>query len=481
MLRGRVGAGLLVAALLSGPLGGCVYYNGMYNANRLAKSARKAERDGRTFDANNLWGQVATKAESVLVRHPTSKYAEEAELLRGVALARLGQCDQALGPLSRLATTRSSPDLREDALLATGRCQMAGGNLAAADAAFAQLLQSKNSDRRREARFQHARLLRQGGDYPAALRALDGIHEPRAESERVLALAGAGRVPEALALADTLIAGGDTTKHWDTLLVTMAQQSPAAASQLVDRVQRLPRRTPELQARTFLEDGTRLSAIDRARAEHRFRQAMAAGGTGEYAGRAGLALIGLRLKHLSDPADLHLIVDSLKTLAGRFPGTADEIARFAAGVADVDSAAREVSTETPQGDLRLFLAAESARETLKAPAIAEALFRRIQEQWPFSPYAPKAVLAAQQLNPGWADSARALLDLQYYDSPYVATVQGEATPEYRQLEDSLGRYAASLVASRSAGVRRKPGRPVLPPGGRRPQPPPGGSKVPEPL
>jgi hypothetical protein len=249
----------------------------------------------------------------------------------------------------------------------------------------------------------------------------------------------------------------------------------------VDRVQRLPRRTPELQARTFLEDGTRLSAIDRARAEHRFRQAMAAGGTGEYAGRAGLALIGLRLKHLSDPADLHLIVDSLKTLAGRFPGTADEIGRFAAGVADVDSAAREVSTETPQGDLRLFLAAESARETLKAPAIAEALFRRIQEQWPFSPYAPKAVLAAQQLNPGWADSARALLDLQYYDSPYVATVQGEATPEYRQLEDSLGRYAASLVASRSAGVRRKPGRPVLPPGGRRPQPPPGGSKVPEPL
>jgi hypothetical protein len=35
----------LVAALL----GGCVYYNGMYNAKRLAGSARKAERDGRAF------------------------------------------------------------------------------------------------------------------------------------------------------------------------------------------------------------------------------------------------------------------------------------------------------------------------------------------------------------------------------------------------------------------------------------------------
>ena len=58
--------GWLVVGLLSG----CVYYNGMYNANRLARSARKAEREGRTFDANNLWGQVATKAESVVVRHP---------------------------------------------------------------------------------------------------------------------------------------------------------------------------------------------------------------------------------------------------------------------------------------------------------------------------------------------------------------------------------------------------------------------------
>ena len=76
---------LLFGLTLGGFLSGCVYYNGMYRANRLANSARKAERDGRTFEANNLWGQVATKAESVMVRHPTSKYAEQAELLRILA------------------------------------------------------------------------------------------------------------------------------------------------------------------------------------------------------------------------------------------------------------------------------------------------------------------------------------------------------------------------------------------------------------
>src|ERR687890_73754 len=92
---------IVLAVACAGLMSGCVYYNGMYNANRLATSARKAERDGRTFEANNLWGQVATKAESVLVRHPRSKYAQDASLLRGVALARMGQCDQALGPLSQ--------------------------------------------------------------------------------------------------------------------------------------------------------------------------------------------------------------------------------------------------------------------------------------------------------------------------------------------------------------------------------------------
>src|SRR5918999_5400456 len=144
-VRGRLFVVIVLAtAALTGMLAGCVYYNGMYNANRLARSARKAEREGRTLEANGLWGQVATKAESVLVRHPTSKYAQDAGLLRGIALARLSQCEQALGPLSRLTIARSNSDLVEDALLATGRCQLAMGNFAAGGAALSQLLESKN-------------------------------------------------------------------------------------------------------------------------------------------------------------------------------------------------------------------------------------------------------------------------------------------------------------------------------------------------
>ena len=89
-LRGVAwGLGLLL-------LGGCVYYNGMYNTKRLAGSARSAERDGRTFEATNFWGQVITRADTLVARHPDSKYVDEALMLKGTALSHLGQCPSAM-------------------------------------------------------------------------------------------------------------------------------------------------------------------------------------------------------------------------------------------------------------------------------------------------------------------------------------------------------------------------------------------------
>jgi hypothetical protein len=120
--RPRAGViALLAVAML---LGGCVYYNGMYNTNRLAKSARKAERDGRQFEATSLWGQVITRADSLVARHPRSKYADEAKVLRGLALARLNQCPEAVGPLGNLSLIDRTDDLTEEAALALGQCQL---------------------------------------------------------------------------------------------------------------------------------------------------------------------------------------------------------------------------------------------------------------------------------------------------------------------------------------------------------------------
>jgi hypothetical protein len=59
-------------------------------------------------------------------------------------------------------------------------------------------------------------------------------------------------------------------------------------------------------------------------------------------------------------------------------------------------------------------------------------------------------------------------------------IRGESSEEYRQLEDSLGAYAATLgVMPPAPGVRRRPGVRGEDEPRRRP-PPPGTSRVPEP-
>ena len=178
-------------------------------------------------------------------------------------------------------------------------------------------IDSKNSWRRREARFLRAQTLRHAGRYEEALTALEEVRQPRAVPERLLSLAGAGRVPEAMALADSLVARGDTTQPWDSLLVSLGRQDPSSASSLVDRVRRLPNRPAETRARWLLDDGRRLVGSDTARARSRFREAVKIGGAGDAAGRASLELARLDLLGVRQPRELSPVIRSLRANAER--------------------------------------------------------------------------------------------------------------------------------------------------------------------
>jgi len=469
-------------ALLAGAslLGGCVYYNGMYNTNRLAKSARKAERDGRTFEANNLWGQVITRAESLVVRHPRSKYANEANVLRGLALARLDQCPAAVGPLGRLTLLDRAGDLVEEAALALGRCQLELGDAAMADLAFVRVIGSNDPARQREARFRHARALRMTGHYEEALAVMQETPDPRGRNDLLLSLAGAGRTGEALSVADSLLASGDTAFAWDSVLAALGRQDPRAASSLVDRLQNDPRINDDLRALRLYDDALRLSAVDTARAVARLNAAARVPGRHESGERARLRLLRLALGNARTLDDLSLLGDSLAALGRRSSGAALEAAGLAGAVARVRLLPDSAGPGVPLGDLRLFLGAELARDSLAAPALAAGLFRRLADDWPASPYAPKALLAAAQLDPTGADASRARLDSLYAGSPYLLVVRGGDAPGYRMLEDSLAAFAATQVV---AGAKRQPpgfrGRPAEdlapPPGQPRPRqgPPPG--------
>ena len=436
---------LLAAALL---LAGCAY-NGMYHARRLSGDAERAERDGRTIDATAFWGQVTVKAETLLARHPDSKYAIEAKLLLGRAHAHLDDC-AAARPILRAAlpALADSADIR-DARADLARCDLGLGNYAAAAAGFADLMGQGSAGEQRATRLALARSLRMAGRGSEALAALEGMEGRDASEERLLAQAGSGSVAATAALADSLIALRDSTAPWDSVLAALGGRDPVAASHLLDRLAAVHSGPPALHARRLLDDARRLGPVDQARAQERL--ALVAGGGDEgTAASARMRLIRTSLSQVPDVTGLDSIRAALERESGGSQAAdAEALGRVVGRVRGADS----ITAATLQGDLRLFLAAEAARDSLGAPPLAATLFRRVAQLWPESPYAPKALLAAEALVPGTPD-LRSLLDARYPSSPYVAILRGEDAPGLRALEDSLGAFAVAASAARTPAVVR---------------------------
>jgi hypothetical protein len=444
---------VLAIALL---LGGCVYYNGMYNAKRLAGSARKAERDGRTFEANNLWGQVITRAESLVARHPDSKYVDEALVLKGVALSRLRQCDAAVAPLGRVSLLPSDEEVevREEAVMALGGCHLELGDPRLAEGMFARLAESKDPARRAEARLLQGRALRLTGRPGDALAALEGLEGQRARGERLLALTASHRRREALSIMDSLLASSDSAAGWDTVTTIVGRMDPLVASALVDRLKKRPVTQPVFLAQMLYEDGVRLLAVDRARGMARLREVAALDEPQEYAARAQLVLIRQRLSRAASASELGPLAAELDARVAARTTVSSEAAMVRDMVTRVQRAVDSGLAAAPRADLQLFLAAETARDSLAAPALAASLFQAIVESRPDSPYAPKAILAGKALDPGWGESVLPLLLERYALSPYVALTRGEEPNGYRELEDSLQTFARALAAASGGGVAR---------------------------
>lgn len=454
--------GLAVVAALAG----CSYYNGMYNANRLAKAAEKAQREGRSFDAQSYWGQAAVKAESVIVRQPTSKWVDDALLLRGRALMYMGQCRDALKPLGEARMRLTEPRQLELATYLLARCRAAAGDTLGAADAYAQLLRSADPERRREAHFEVGRARLAQGDWAGALAAVDSLDDWRASGVRMVALAGLGRLPEAQVTIDSLLARGDTAAPWTAMLAVVGRRDPAAASALVDRLRAMPGASPALQSRWLADDALRLANVDPARGAARLAQATAVGGgRDDELARVRLQMARLRLARVASPAELATVLEDLDSLARDEHGAGPAAEELAAAARRVGGAADSTRADTPQGDLTVFLAGELARDSLHAPALAVDLFRRVVETWPASPYAPKALLAGRQLDTAFAATTQPLVDGRYSASPYVTATRGEQLPAFRALEDSLRAYALAQAAEASraaeaarAGTGRETGR-----------------------
>ncbi|HEX4574745.1 MAG TPA: hypothetical protein VH158_06395 [Gemmatimonadales bacterium] len=451
------------ALVLAGAcVAGCGYYNGMWSAEHLAGEARKLERQDRAGEARTYWAQAAVKAESVLVRHPTSRWADAALVLHGEALARSGACAPAAAPLARAIATVRDPALLERARLARAECALDANDPATAGRALAGVTESSDAARRSRAAFDAGRVAALEGDEEAAAEWFRRSAAPGALAARVRALVAAGRVADALEWTDTLAHGPVEETAWAAMLIDLRRAAGLeATSRALDRML-AHRQTPRgVRARLWSADGDALLAGGRTAAAAARYAAVVALVPDSSEGQVA-RVRALRV--------LCVAAESVPQLAA--PSAAlERLLQGGGGVAQSEGQAlialiRRIAHQQDRSTGERFQLAEAVRDSLGAARLAGRLFLELARQEPASLFAPKALVAAAALEPERHDSLVAVLDARYATSPYTLALRGEQSPGFAAAEDSLA-TALGLAAGRASS--RFVGRVALPvPGPRGP-------------
>ncbi len=423
---------------------GCAYYNGLYNANRLANDARRAEREGRTGEARSLWSQVAIKAESVATRFPHSKYRDDALLLQGTALFNLHACSQAVSPLA--AAADSSPDavISARSRLLLARCRLAMFEPDSARLTLDPLVAKADSADRREALLLRGQAALALGDDSAARRDLEESAHPLAVFPLAVVLVRQHEPDRAAEVLAAATAAPYDEDLWLETLDTLGVPRIERASRLVSTLLERPDLGTGARARLLVDDGERWQGAGEAkRAAGRFRVAAELVPDSVEGRLAQTYLMVAAIRQSHDPDDMRDLLDTLRAATQRGGEPAVVAGRF---VTILGRAVEAMLQDT--ADLALFVAAEDVRDTLGIRPLAAALFERVAQAYPRSVIAPKALLAAAVLQP---DMRRVLLERvrrEYPGSVYVRALSGQAGPEYQAVEDSLRQLLPAVTGRR---------------------------------
>ncbi len=429
-------SGLALSTLLAG----CVYYNAMWSAERYAKDARKLDARGQVSEARSQWAQAAAKAEVVAIKHPHSRWADDALALQAEGLARSGSCAEAEDAITSARDHVKDAALRERVDLADAQCAVAAGRPVQAEAALTAPLKSKDASRRSRAEYFAGLAAALRLDYAAATEHLQRSREPVARPARATALLALGRAAEAAAVIDTI--GGDPV--FETERAQLLEQLAGVGglemgSAVLDRLLARARLPFSEQARLLIADGDRwVRHGDYAAADARYRRAIAVAGImSDEAATAHVRAQRVAIMQATQIGDLTRVIEELRSLSRAESGNAEAKHLldlvYAAGVAPPSAGAR-------------FRIAEIVRDSLGAAALAGQLFLDVAATDTASLYAPKALVAALALLPARHDSIAAVLDARYPASPYTRAYHGEASIAYAAAEDSLARELGVAIA-----------------------------------
>lgn len=435
---------------------GCAYYNGVYNARRADRAAERALLAGDDSAATKNFALAAAAAETVLARYPRSRWATEALYLAGRGLAFTGSCGAALTRLDAYGGRTRSKDERDRAALASGHCLTSEGRYAEALTVLSPLLASKEPELAVPAARLSARAFLALGDDANAGRVLAAVDAGAADWLLARDALGVGRAQRAESLLARRIAVGDVRDELPDMLrrlwvagdsavalrLALAVAGSRASSTPKARVritigELLVSSARDSEARDVLAAVPRLSAdsvvVGRARellAQLSLAQAASATEVAEILSRARPALDGGRL------GDALLLV-------------------------------RVLLREEPETGAGRFLAAEVARDSLRATRLAHSLFVGLPAT---SALAPKAWLAGGALSRDSAPAYAAEARRRWPASPYVLAIDGKdssdtlsiAEPEAalrRAWAHAIVLYGDSLGAHRAETVRATPSGP----------------------
>lgn len=227
-------------------VGGCVYFNTMYNAQEEYSRARRLRREGDPA-ARIALDSVIAKSERVMLRHPDSKYADDAALLKARSELLLERWEAAFGSAEAAARLADDPAVEATALGLQGTAAYSLGQLEPADSLLTLALEVELGPddaasfhfARGRTRLARGRLEEAAADLKEA--SLQAETSAEARLDLAVALAEIGEWDESVALTrDMLLASdaGDLSDaeraHVDSLISRVPTAMEAALSELAD-------------------------------------------------------------------------------------------------------------------------------------------------------------------------------------------------------------------------------------------------------
>ncbi len=460
----------LAVAMCITPLGGCVYYNGVYNARDATRRADALLRRGFADSARLFWQRGSESAEAVLRVTPQSRWHAEMLLHAGRSAAMLSDCPRARERLNGFLALpqRDFPD-RVRASLALSACDLRAGDYARVEARLAPLAvnaagaatgQDRDPVLQADLVRTRAQAALASGAYSRADSLLLALPDDDAPWERLAIAASSSNWPEVERWLLDRAAVGDARPEVDPILRQAVAAGEAA------RVMRVVEAFDA--AATPRRDRTRLQLLAGELLEQTRDTAAARWYYTRVAERAALdslsrAEAGARLA-LLDLAAVHSIASLRLWLTRAFSDTdgASRSARL--------DRAQSVSTlllmlfdADDASGAAMFLAGEVARDSLQQESVALEAWRTLSTRWPDAPLAPRALVMAARVYPDSAMVWHQEVLTRYATSSMAGMLRGETisgAADYRAADALLaGRWAlAGNVLADTLRARRSASR-----------------------